>query len=75
VPIDTLTWSFNVFEEMKPIANTPDEGVYIQSLYLEGASWSLKDKSLSEPKLMELVCQMPAIHFLPVVQAKRRTKS
>ena len=52
----------------------PKEGVYIKGIYLEGASWDRKNNSLKEPRAMELISQMPPIHFKPVESKKKAGK-
>lgn len=57
------------------IVQQPEDGVYVKGLYLEGAGWDKKNACLIEPQPMQLVCAMPIIHFKPVEQLKKRTKS
>lgn len=75
VPIDTLGWEFIVqtVEEFS-IVEKPSSGVYVRGLYLEGAGWDKKNACLIEPQPMQLISNMPLIHFKPCEQAKKRTK-
>lgn len=75
IPIDTLSWEFTVLtiDEIQ-IQLPPEIGVYVKSLYLEGAGWDKKNTMLIEPQPMQLVCPMPLIHFKPVEQTKKRSK-
>ena len=57
LPIDTLTFSFDVLDH-EPTA-TPSFGVYIKGLYLEGASW--QGGALDECRPRELYCQFPIV--------------
>lgn len=50
------------------------DGVYIRSIFLEGAGWDRRNSVLVEPAPMQLVSSMPVIYFRPVEQARRRTK-
>lgn len=76
VPIDTLGWEFIVqMVDEQIISQAPDDGVFIKGLYLEGAGWDKKLACLIEPQPMQLVCSMPIIHFKPVEQLKKRTRS
>lgn len=69
VPIDTLSWDFNVLNvEESAIVEKPEQGVYVKGLYLEGAGWDKRYANLIEPQPMQLVCAMPLIHFKPVEQ-------
>ncbi|KAJ1520022.1 hypothetical protein ONE63_004252 [Megalurothrips usitatus] len=75
VSIDILSWEFNVIQmEENSIVNAPDEGVYIRSMFLEGAGWDRKTSSLVEPLPMQLIVNMPVIHFKPVEALKKKTK-
>ncbi|KAK9721112.1 ATP-binding dynein motor region [Popillia japonica] len=75
VPIDTLSWDFNVLNvEEAAIVERPEQGVYVKGLYLEGAGWDKRYANLIEPQPMQLVCAMPLIHFKPVEQLKKKTK-
>ncbi|KAL9923028.1 dynein heavy chain 2, axonemal kl-2 [Glossina fuscipes fuscipes] len=76
-PIDELGWDFYVFvEEDAAAARIVREGggVYVRSLYLEGAGWLRKGQCLCDPSPMELVTPMPVIHFRPVEQLKKRAR-
>lgn len=50
------------------------DGVYVRSLFLEGAGWSKKNACLVEPLPMQLVCGMPVIWFKPMEVLRKRTK-
>ena len=50
------------------------DGVYIRSIFLEGAGWDKKNSVLVEPAPMQLVCNMPVIYFRPTEHLKKRTK-
>ena len=49
-------------------------GVYIRSIFLEGAGWDKRNSVLVEPAPMQLVCNMPVIHFRPTEQFKKRSR-
>lgn len=75
VPIDTLSWEFTVQTiDEAYIQLQPESGVYVKSLYLEGAGWDKKNTMLIEPQPMQLVCPMPLIHFKPVEQTKKKIR-
>ncbi|XP_017886409.1 dynein heavy chain 2, axonemal [Ceratina calcarata] len=75
VSIDSLSWEFTVFTiDESAIIEPPVDGVYVRSVYLEGAGWDKKNSVLVEPAPMELVCNMPVIHFRPAEQFKKRTR-
>ena len=67
IPIDTLGFEYQVMtQEEKDLENeAPDEGVYVKDMYLEGAGWDMDNLCLCEPNPMELVVDMPIVHFRP----------
>jgi dynein heavy chain len=67
IPIDTLGFEYQVMtqEEKDLEKEAPDEGVYVKDMYLEGAGWDMDNLCLCEPNPMELVVDMPIVHFLP----------
>ncbi|XP_034934334.1 dynein heavy chain 2, axonemal [Chelonus insularis] len=75
ISIDSLTWEFNIFTKTEAtIVEEPTDGVYIRSIFLEGARWDWKNGILIEPTPMQLICDMPVIHFLPCEQSKKKSK-
>lgn len=50
------------------------DGVYIRSMFLEGAGWDKKNATLVEPAPMQLVYDMPVIYFKPTERLKKKTK-
>lgn len=76
IPIDELSWDFNVFVEDDQAVSRilKESGVYVRNLYLEGGAWNRKLQSLQDPAPMELISPMPVIHFKPVENLKKRTR-
>jgi dynein heavy chain len=65
-PIDTVSFSFVMRDEAyEDIKHKADDGCYIYGLFLEGARWDRKIKSLIDPKPKELFSPMPTMHMLP----------
>lgn len=65
-PIDTVSFSFVMRDEIaQDITVKPDDGCFIYGLFLEGARWDKKVKTLIDPKPKELFSPMPTIHMLP----------
>jgi dynein heavy chain len=65
-PIDTVSFSFVMRDEvMEEINQKPEDGCFIYGLFLEGARWDRRLKSLIDPKPKELFSPMPVIHMLP----------
>ncbi|XP_063992490.1 dynein axonemal heavy chain 2 [Diachasmimorpha longicaudata] len=73
ISIDSFSWSFAVLDE-NSIADTPGDGVFIRSIFLEGAGWDRKRGTLAEPTPMQLIYEMPVIHFCPTEQLKKKSK-
>ncbi|XP_063709228.1 dynein axonemal heavy chain 12-like [Culicoides brevitarsis] len=66
IPIDTLTFDFEVLKTM----NTkipPEDGVYIYGLFIDGARWLLQEGYLDEQLPKILVETMPLMHFIPTL--------
>jgi len=75
VPIDSLTWDFEVHrEDEKAIQSPPKDGAYIKGFYLEGARWDTENWNLEEPMPMQLYAEMPIINFKPVDLKKAKDK-
>ena len=75
VSIDSLMWDFPIVNvEEKDVAAPPKEGAYVRGLYLEGAGWNYDASNLCEPEPMELVYNMPMLHFKPVEAKKSKAK-
>ena len=62
---DSLRWKTTVIPKSEVILNEPEDGVYIDNLYLEGAKWDIVQNSLVECGQIELISTMPVIHLLP----------
>lgn len=77
IPIDELSWEFTVFvtDDTNIIEQPSNGGVYVRGTFLEGAGWNKAGQCLREPSPMELVCPMPSIHFRPVDNAKKKSRS
>ena len=75
IPIDTLSFDFAVMtQEEKDIREQPKEGVYIKDMFLEGAGWDLDNLCLCDPNPMELIVNMPIMHFRPTDSKKKKDK-
>jgi dynein heavy chain len=65
-PIDTVAFSFVMKDEVyEELVDKPEDGCYIYGLYLEGARWDKRLKTLIDPKPKELFALMPCIHMFP----------
>ncbi|KAJ3084466.1 Dynein heavy chain 7, axonemal [Rhizoclosmatium hyalinum] len=77
IPIDELGVAFEVMNHLPPsaITESPENGVYVNGLYLEGARWN-KDKGVigeSQPKV--LYDSLPVIWFKPCKMADYKPQS
>ncbi|KAH7291472.1 hypothetical protein KP509_29G018200 [Ceratopteris richardii] len=72
IPIDTLNFGFQVLdvESEEDITNSPNDGIYVSGLYLDGARWDKDKRCLSEAFPGEMYSKFPVIHFIPVVNYK-----
>ncbi|CAM9108221.1 unnamed protein product, partial [Ectocarpus fasciculatus] len=66
LPIDTVSFSFQMMECVVDEIERPEDGCVIYGLFLEGARWSKDENTLIDPKPKELFSPMPPIHMLPV---------
>jgi len=66
VAIDKLKFSFRILDLLKEnLNNPPNDGVYVYGLFMEGAIWDRRKKTLNDPIPGEMHFQMPVIHFNP----------
>lgn len=68
LPIDTLSFGFAVktMETAEDVSDPPEDGIYIDGLYLEAARWDRRAKKLKPSNVGEMMSLMPVIHFNPV---------
>ncbi|XP_061393203.1 dynein axonemal heavy chain 12-like, partial [Musca vetustissima] len=64
IPIDTLTFDHQVLD-VDHRDQPPDDGVYINGLFLEGARWNWQERILDEQLPKVLIYPMPAIYLIP----------
>lgn len=61
LPIDTLQFQIEIFDKLPK--NLPSVGVFVNGLFLEGASWD--GKCLQESRPRELYCEFPYFWLKP----------
>jgi dynein heavy chain len=66
--IDTLSFGFTIksMEGAEDVPSCPDDGVYLDGLYLEAARWDRRLKKLRPSNIGEMMSQMPVIHVIPL---------
>ena len=67
IPIDTLNFAFRVLDvyDRKDIESAPEDGIFIEGLFMDGARWDDEQGVMADSKLGELTARMPIILFLP----------
>jgi hypothetical protein len=63
VSFDCLRWVTQV-EDGRPI-EAPEDGIYVENLYIEGAKWNNVMQTLTECGQRELISTLPVIHLIP----------
>ena len=53
-------------EGAENVPSSPDDGVYLDGLYLESARWDHRLKKLRPSNIGEMMSQMPVIHVIPL---------
>ncbi|OHT09102.1 Dynein heavy chain family protein [Tritrichomonas foetus] len=64
VAFDSLRWITTVMVESH-FDKPPDEGIYIEGPFLEGAKWDKNEKNLTECEQTELISSLPIMHLMP----------
>ena len=64
IPIDEILFDFEFIKE--EIKDKPQDGAYVQGLYIEGAKWDYDDMCLTESDPKTLFVKCPVILLKPV---------
>lgn len=75
-PLDRMCLSFTVTKKKKDdFKITPRDGVNLHGLFMEGAKWSAKNKSIVDAVPNELFFEMPVIYVTAITVDKKDMKS
>jgi len=67
IAIDKLSFAFQVMQEEEPteIEESPEDGVYIYGLFMDGARWDRENQQIADQFPGEMYNKMPLIWFKP----------
>jgi len=72
--LDSVILENDVTKLMKEdITSSPNEGVYIYGLYLDGSGWDRRNARLIEPTPKVLYTPLPVVHVFANNQEKQRS--
>merc|ERR1712179_470181 len=60
--------------QREEIESPPEDGVYINGLFMDGARWDNERQVVADSHLGELFSTVPAIHFMPTNNTKQDPK-
>lgn len=68
LPIDTVGFDFKMLGmNSEEYTEPPEDGIYIQGLFLDGCSWDAEKKVLCESSPKVLFTSAPVIHLVPML--------
>ena len=75
VSIDSLSWDFPVLlDDPATVKTHVKEGALVYGMFLEGARWNRDEGCLADAHPLELIADMPMVHFKPVEGADSAKK-
>jgi dynein heavy chain len=69
IEIDMLVWEYTVMRESS-FAQPPEDGAYVNGLFLEGAAWDHSAGVLCESKPKVLYVEFPIMYLRPCLQSE-----
>jgi dynein heavy chain len=73
-PIDTVSFDFLLVKgNYEAIATSPEDGVYIRGLFLEGARWCQDESAVTDSLPKQLYTELPVIHLSPLKDRQDKT--
>jgi dynein heavy chain len=70
--IDGLNFKYEVLKEtVEELQESPEDGVYIYGLYLEGARFDQAENVVMDSRPLRMYDMLPVIHFKPAVNHKQ----
>jgi len=76
-PLDKSTLYTKVTKMVKAeeVVEKPEDGCYIEGLYLEGADWDFEQSCLAKQRPKVLVVEIPILQVIPIEQSKLKLQN
>ncbi|XP_048576009.1 dynein axonemal heavy chain 3 isoform X2 [Nematostella vectensis] len=74
IPIDHVGFEFNVMKEERDMDHKPEDGVYVNGLFLEGARWDRETMLVAESLPKILFDTLPVMWIIPGEKSKFKSK-
>lgn len=74
IPIDTVSFEFRCLPAEGKYDTKPEDGVYVEGMFIEGARWDKDNMQLAESLPKVLYSPAPMLWLMPVEQGKKKDK-